>query len=1068
MNNNIQNINSLKIIAINVNSIVSIHKQQYLKTFLNENDPDVVLLNETKLNPKRRVQFENYKMIRVDRPESTLGGGTAILIKNQYSYKEIELRNIIKLTCLETTIVKLKLKRQQNLILISVYASQRNGDTFQTDIDNLFKKLHLDNTNNLYIIAGDLNAIHTSWKNKTNNPRGNTLNKWLTTNNIKFRTKLYHSETPSYPRTGSFLDICIADNRLPIDIERTSESLRTLTFDSDHTALLFEVTIDIDNEILLEEQNINQKFDYKRTNWKKFETHLIKNYLHHTRGEENLVPNNRTLENYEIDSYINKLGTIINETIEKTVPKIKSTDYLEKFQSTIVRKLQQNKRKAVQTLHKLYRTNQNKDYRKIRRTKALIANIDILIKENVRQNISKYWETKLKKITPSNNNMFPILNATFRKKESLKINTLKISHNDLIQLTGRQINDNKLQKDDQNNYIISENEHIGEIIGLTFQNKHNLIEKGYETFNELIKNSMQQLEQEINANRKTEFTNDKKANNIEDHQTENYFTTFENTKKLFTNLKSKLSTGIDNVPNIVLKHATDKLILQYTTIFNNALNNGYFPTKWKKAKIIAIRKPGKDPTDPNSYRPISLLPNVSKIFEKIIQEAILYTVTQNNILEDNQFGFRAGHSTIHATNKFVSDICWNINNRECIGATLIDLSDAFTTVWTEGLMYKLKNYNFPTHLIKMIKNMLKDKKFIIDINGVKLDKIFTIKNGLQQGTVTSPLLFILYINELLVKLNKIKGKKYSLAFADDIVIYTADCKADRIQKELQNMLNITQNYVDSWRLKINFNKCESIMFRNNLKLCHTTIRQNWRQFNVRAVNGHVCKNKNGVRYLGIWLKYNLNFHDHIKKQLEKANKAFHISRKLFYSRNISTKVKIIAYQAIIRPILTYGCQTWFNISDSIMEKMRKYERKCLRACVGKHRKANTQYKHYISNKNIYDSANIVRIDNFVIELVRKHYDRAPLQEKNNLIRHSVYPDDEYIKKAMKTGFIPPEGFIYLDKKGFLQNTTKIPSLYHIRRRATEKSITWSPNATSYRYSTETSKKDRKATNKKYW
>lgn len=154
-----------------------------------------------------------------------------------------------------------------------------------------------------------------------------------------------------------------------------------------------------------------------------------------------------------------------------------------------------------------------------------------------------------------------------------------------------------------------------------------------------------------------------------------------------------------------------------------------------------------------------------------------------------------------------------------------------------------------------------------------------------------------------------------------------------------------------------------------------------------------------------------------------------------------SRVKVIAYQTLIRPILSYGCPMWYNISASLMEKIRIYERKCLRACLGKYRKATTGYKHFISNKNIYNWTKIIRIDNFLISLIRKHFSRVSLVENNSLVCHSIYPSETYIQKAMQTGFIPPEGFIFLDKNGYLQNENNLPVIYHIKRRATNKKIT---------------------------
>ncbi|CAD6212890.1 GSCOCG00011073001-RA-CDS, partial [Cotesia congregata] len=121
------------------------------------------------------------------------------------------------------------------------------------------------------------------------------------------------------------------------------------------------------------------------------------------------------------------------------------------------------------------------------------------------------------------------------------------------------------------------------------------------------------------------------------------------------------------------------IITDYCVLFNNALKLMYFPSKWKKADVIAIKKPGKNSNDPASYRPISLLPNIGKVYEIIISKAIMHFCNEEKIIPDHQFGFQKKLSTIHAITKFTSDICKALNNNECVGACLIDYEKAFDT-----------------------------------------------------------------------------------------------------------------------------------------------------------------------------------------------------------------------------------------------------------------------------------------------------------------------------------------------------------------------------------------------------
>lgn len=142
------------------------------------------------------------------------------------------------------------------------------------------------------------------------------------------------------------------------------------------------------------------------------------------------------------------------------------------------------------------------------------------------------------------------------------------------------------------------------------------------------------------------------------------------------------------------------------------LNLGYFPQIWKKAKVVAILKRNKDSTQPTSYKPISLLPNIGKVYEMIINDIIVNHCDKMNIIPENQYGFRTSHSTLHAINKIASDVNWALNANNCVGACLIDIEKAFDTVWLDGLLFKRQQKKFPLQIIKLIWNMISNRSFI--------------------------------------------------------------------------------------------------------------------------------------------------------------------------------------------------------------------------------------------------------------------------------------------------------------------------------------------------------------------
>ncbi|CAL7937382.1 unnamed protein product [Xylocopa violacea] len=313
--------------------------------------------------------------------------------------------------------------------------------------------------------------------------------------------------------------------------------------------------------------------------------------------------------------------------------------------------------------------------------------------------------------------------------------------------------------------------------------------------------------------------------------------------------------------------------------------------------------------------------------------------------------------------------------------------------------------------------MLHDKKFYVTNGQHTSSRAFGIENGLQQGTVNSPVLFNIFISDLLRLYGVNNGdNKMTIAFADDLLIYIRHNKVSKLQIQLQEIFNKLQDYFQTWKLKVNINKCETILFRPYI----SHISDANRDVRTHAAKFHIHDNSNAndkiprkdiVRYLGLHLDFKLNYNDHILIQIAKAQKSFLSHKRLFYSKDLDKCVKILCYKLLVRPILTYGCPIWFNISAGTMEKLRIFERKCLRACLNKYRSPESNYKKMISNYKLYEEAKLIRIDLFVLKLIRNHWSNINNITSNSLIYSSTYPNRLYFAKTMETGYTPPESFL---------------------------------------------------------
>jgi hypothetical protein len=203
-------------------------------------------------------------------------------------------------------------------------------------------------------------------------------------------------------------------------------------------------------------------------------------------------------------------------------------------------------------------------------------------------------------------------------------------------------------------------------------------------------------------------------------------------------LRATKAPGYDLITGEILKKLPEVGLSAITYLYNSILRTGYFPGQWKVSQIVTILKPGKPAEDVKSYRPISLLPVLSKVFEKLFITRIQPILQSAQIIPDHQFGFRKKHTTIEQVHRITNIIHRALENKQYCTAAFLDIGQAFDKVYHEGLLYKLNTF-LPDNMYRILQSYLKNRYFRTKYREA-YSSLRQILAGVPQGSVLDPLL----------------------------------------------------------------------------------------------------------------------------------------------------------------------------------------------------------------------------------------------------------------------------------------------------------------------------------------
>jgi hypothetical protein len=750
--------------------------------------------------------------------------------------------------------------------------------------------------NGPFVIAGDFNAKDTSWNNGKYDKCGKSLRKICRENLCDVGFTDHPTMIPTVGKL-SFLDLVISKGVTGISKPKTLNQLS-----SDH----FPISFEIYSEVSLPVDELVP--NYAKAHWKHFRTKLT----------QDLEPLQTCslLSSSDIDLAVSKFTLAVKKASGESIPSKKRFQFRYKFSP------------EVQALIK----DRNFVRRHIKRFPHLRSEVNRLNREiRLATTISNrfQWNEKIASLDAKDNSLFAFARNLKRRNSGLP--PFKIANPDWSPQSSEEVPEHLI--------LYNEAEKC-EALARNFQKSHE-IDPRDTRHSAAIKASIESIESTA-----VDFPEIEKV-------------TLDEIKFEISRLKTKKAPGPDEMPSIVIKNLPPDAIQYLVAIFNACLRIGFFPAAWKIGKIFPIAKPDKDLSSPESYRPITLLPIVGKIFEKIILSRMLEVIEEKQILRDQQFGFRARHSTTHQVMRIVETVSFRFNENKSTAMTLLDIEKAFDSVWHEALIHKIHSYDFPMYLVKMISSFLSNRHSYVSTNEASSSS-FLVTAGTPQGSPMSPPLFNLFMNSIPVP----RHCKIAI-YADDTALISSikNFDIEALVKRMELGLAEIESEFSSWKIRLNSRKTESILFTKSL------IMQREQENHKISYNGKSLEWLPWVKYLGVILDSKLLLSKNIENNVAKAGKAMKILFPLLKKNScLPLKPKLTLYRSCIRPILTYACPVFANAAKTHLNKLQVLQNKNLRMVL------NAPFRTRI--QTLHKKASMPTISEFITKLTERFYVRA--------------------------------------------------------------------------------------------
>lgn len=384
--------------------------------------------------------------------------------------------------------------------------------------------------------------------------------------------------------------------------------------------------------------------------------------------------------------------------------------------------------------------------------------------------------------------------------------------------------------------------------------------------------------------------------------------------KIIDDLDTNVSTGVDEISVKSIQCIKHIIIEGLTNCINKSLEQGFFPDKLKIARVTPIYKSGSK-ADPTNYRPISVLPIISKIYEKVIYKRLNDYLTSINFLFERQYGFRPKTNTLSACTDLITKLKQHVDKGNIALGMFIDLKKAFDTVSHCILLSKLKSIGISGTAYNVFQSYLNNRYQVVKI-GDSTSGLKQITYGVPQGSILGPLLFLIYINDM----HKIGLHGHIALYADDTCLFYFASSIHDIIIQAQADLDTLNTWFQYNLLTINAKKTHYIIFATkNRKIdMHSPL----------LINGQVISQIDSLSYLGLMLESDLSWRAHIKHVKSKITPLTGALKRIISFLPLQTRQNI--YNSLVYPHIEYLAAVWGSASTSVLHELQVAQNKVIK------------------------------------------------------------------------------------------------------------------------------------------